>query len=518
MPLLPRALVLLAAAWLVPSPRAVCADTDLPDLGPAWFARILSPETRTQALREWFLASGESARETFAEGEGEGSPEYFAAMHRSIRVLRAPQPGLPEAWLVCWIHDYIGAREILVGPDPDAYPPAAPPRESDEGIAWRPGDPLAEAIGAFLTNDQGQALCGFGFLGKGAIADADGDGMLDWISLSRLLFRERPPQTAGDRAGERAADLVSIGPIHPDAPRSASWLINLGPGGPKRERLHRLGLREREGGGGLEIFLVTNQPDEGPVRGETVLRPTDPFQEMPGLLPLGSGDPGAMATSFAKREFGWNGVSLGWGSADADFDAVEPKRATLELPGPGFSAPPGIAALSPDEAALALVEHNRDDTHRARFDLVLEPPLPEAPDSGWVEVVVEPGWAESSREIWWLREDGAECWICRPMERNAHFAVSAVAREPLAHWISILAHLERVRSVPRRVGFDRLEHDRFGGDDHTIVTVRAAIVGPSARLVEFEPGIPSLWNAVRGPVDRPLAGVLAAVLGNAPPS
>jgi hypothetical protein len=92
-----------------------------------------------------------------------------------------------------------------------------------------------------------------------------------------------------------------------------------------------------------------------------------------------------------------------------------------------------------------------------------------------------------------------------------------VPREPLAHWIAILAHLDRVRSVARDRVYDDLDHDRDGGDDYTILTIRAAVVDPSPRLAAFDPSVPTLWNAVRGPVDRPLTGVLAAVLGNAPP-
>lgn len=184
-------------------------------------------------------------------------------------------------------------------------------------------------------------------------------------------------------------------------------------------------------------------------------------------------------------------ISFGERRTGSEQRSAEPRRATPDLRGPGLLVPPGITALAPDEAALALVEHNRDDTRRAKFDLVLEPPLPEAPDSGWVEVSVVPGWAESSLEVWWLREDGAEYWSCQPTERNAYFAVSTVAREPLAQWIPILAHLERVRSVPRRLGFDRLRHDRSGVADHAVTTVRAAIVAPSARLVEFEPEVPT---------------------------
>jgi hypothetical protein len=134
-----------------------------------------------------------------------------------------------------------------------------------------------------------------------------------------------------------------------------------------------------------------------------------------------------------------------------------------------------------------------------------------------VEVVVEPGWADSSFTVWWLKENDAECWVCEPKDGATAFAVSKVAREPLVHWISTLSHLDRVRSVARHAAYNELDHDRFGGDDHTIITVRAGVVKPVSLLAAFDPGVPTLWNAIRGPVDRPLTGVLAAVLGNAPP-
>ncbi|NLT71540.1 MAG: hypothetical protein GXX91_12730 [Verrucomicrobiaceae bacterium] len=486
-------------------------------------------ETRIRALWEW----DEERRATTGETQRKGADtfEYFAAGHRSIRVLRCPQPGLPEAWLVWWRHDFKNAHAILNGPDPESYPPstieAAQRIEAerllrereDVGIVWKPGDPWLESVGIFLTDSQGRLLSEYQFMGCGVIADVDGDGMLDRMEFSRARLTNETPSVEEDA---RLADLIESGPVDAAKPRSAAWLCNLGRRHVTPERSFRFDIRERAGTAGLDLILVPQMledPFDEADRGELILRP--------GATPSGSDlvalDPSDLARSmrrFAKERFGWQFSSVGQGGQRAsELRVGEPKKETLDTaPGIPFSVPPGIAALSPAEAALAHVEHNRDDTHRERFDLVLEPPPPDPPDSGWVEVVVEPGWADSSLSVWWLREDGAECWTCSPKDGATAFAVSEVSREPLAHWIALLAHLDRVRTVPRGELPPDLEHDRMGGADHTVVTIRLGMVEPSSLLVDFEPAIPTLWQAIRGPYDRPAAAVLAVVLGTAPPA
>lgn len=486
-------------------------------LGEDWFNRLHAPETRTVALREWDKARRVREKENIP-GE-EDTLEYFSALHRDIQVLKAPQPGQPEAWLVWWRNDYSAAREVLEGPDPDNYPPASAPGEihRSDTDPWRPGEPWLESAGAFLTNEQGRIFSGVNYLGLGVIADADGDGLLDWVELRELSFRKRESPDAKSLPSEYQADLVSIGPIDPDAPRTAAWIWNLRPYGPRVARAFLFDIRSRTDGAGLDLVAVRADPSAPAEPAEIVMNRREEAIPVAEVVALGPGNAHDTATSFAEQKFGWTKASVGWGSGAVDeMKAGEPTRASLDSPRRDFVVPPGIAALAPDQAALALVDHNRDDSHRERFDLVIEPPLPKAPETGWVEVVVEPGWADSSFSVWWLKENEAECWVCEPKDGATAFAVSKVAREPLVHWISVLSHLDRVRSVAKRAAYDELVHDRFGGDDHTIITVRAGVVKPAPFLVAFDPGVPSLWNAIRGPVDRPLTGVLAAVLGNAP--
>jgi hypothetical protein len=488
------------------------------NLGDDWFNRLRAPETRTVALREWDEARRVREKEEIPKEEG--TLEYFSALHRDIHVLKAPQSGQPEAWLVWWMNDYSAARAVLEGPDPDKYPPASAPSEihRTETNPWRPGEPWLESAGAFLTNEQGRILGGFNYLGLGVIADADGDGMLDWVELRELSFRKRESPDAKSLPSEYQADLVSIGPIDPDAPRTTAWIWNLRPYGPRVARSFLFDIQSRTDGAGLDLVAVRADPSAPGEPAEIVMNRREEAIPASEVVALGPGNVHDTATSFAEQKFGWTTASVGWGSGAVDeMKTGEPTRASLDGPRRDFAVPPGIAALAPDQAALALVDHNRDDSHRERFDLVIEPPLPKAPETGWVEVVVEPGWADSSFTVWWLKENDAECWVCEPKDGATAFAVSKVARDPLVHWIAILSHLDRVRSVARHAGYDELDHDRFGGDDHTIITVRAGVVKPAPLLAAFDPGVPSLWNAIRGPVDRPLTGVLAAVLGNAPP-
>ncbi len=494
------------------------------NLGKDWFNQLRDPATRIEALRHWDRAR--RARDKVEIPKEEDTLEYFSAHHRGIQVIKAPQPGFPDSWLVWWAYDYRAQREVLEGPDPDRYPPASvrPPgfkaEERDRpGIAWLPGEPWLESVGAFLTNEQGKTLCNYNFLGCGVIADANGDGMLDWVEFSRLSFRKMEPDSEKHLLSEQA-DLVSIGPIDPDAPRTAAWLLNFCPDLPDIIRIHRLDIRSRKAGAGLDVVAVPANPTAVDAPPEILLqviheKPAPTFDE---VVALGPGEPREKAADFATKIFGWKQTSVGLGSVDASkLRAGEPQPVTFDTPRRDFSVPKEIAKLSPGQAALALVDHNRDDSHRKRFDLVLEPPLPENPETGWVEITAEPGWGASRFTVWWLREDGAECWECEPKNGAKAFFVSTEAREPLSHWISILAHLDRVRSVARYEAYDDLDHDSFGGDDHTIYTIQAGVVKPLPRITSFDPSAPSLWNAIRGPVDRPLTSVLAATLGNAPP-
>lgn len=488
------------------------------NLGDDWFNRLRAPETRTVALREWDEARRVREKENIPEEED--TLEYFSALHRDIQVVKAPQPGQHEAWLVWWLNDYSAAREVLEGPDPDKYPPASAPSgiHRTDTAPWRPGEPWLESAGGGLTNEQGRILGGFNYLGRGVIADADGDGTLDWVDLSTISVGKEATENAKPFPSEYQADLVSIGPIDPDAPRTAAWIWNLRPYGPRVARSFLFDIRSRADGAGLDLVAVRADPSAPGESAEIVLNRREAPVLVAEVVALGPGNVHDTATSFAEQKFGWTKASVGWGSGAVDeMKAGEPTRVSLDSPRRDFVAPPGIAALAPDQAALALVDHNRDDSHRERFDLVIEPPLPKAPETGWVEVVVEPGWEDSSLTVWWLKENEAECWVCEPKDGALSFAVSKVAREPLVHWISVLSHLDRVRSVAKHAAYDELDHDRFGGDDHTIITVRAGVVKPAPVLAAFDPGVPSLWNAIRGPVDRPLTGVLAAVLGNAPP-
>jgi hypothetical protein len=488
------------------------------NLGDDWFNRLRAPETRTVALREWDEARRVREKENIPEEED--TLEYFSALHRDIQVVKAPQPGQHEAWLVWWLNDYSAAREVLEGPDPDKYPPASAPSgiHRTDTAPWRPGEPWLESAGAFLTNEQGRIFSGVNYLGLGVIADADGDGLLDWVDLSTISLEKQVSGNAKRSPPEYQADLVSIGPIDSDAPRTTAWIWNLRPYGPRVARSFLFDIRSRTDGAGIDLVAVRAYPSAPGEPAEIVMNGREAPVPAAEVVALGPGNVHDTATSFAEQKFGWTKASVGWGSGAVDeMKAGEPTRASLDGPRRDFVVPPGIAALAPDQAALALVDHNRDDSHRERFDLVIERPLPKAPETGWVEVVVEPGWEDSSLTVWWLKANDAECWVFEPKDGAFSFAVSKVAREPLVRWIAILSHLDRVRSVARHAAYDELDHDRFGGDDHTIITVRAGVVKLAPLLAAFDPGVPTLWNAIRGPVDRPLTGVLAAVLGNAPP-
>lgn len=526
-----RLLVCPLAAVLFAFTSTAATDPALSDLGAAWFGRLRTPETRTAALREWDAAERAASKESYREGED--TPEYFAATHQSIRVLRCPQPDHPDAWLVWWRSDYHRSREILDGLLPESYPPSegeilrraeAEKRASqrdEAGLVWKPGEPWLESVGAVLTDAGGTILCEYNFLGCGVIADAEGDGMLDWIQFSRIHLRDKTGDVANPvRSPERLADLVSIGPIDPSAPRDAAWLCNQRTEKQSVLREGRFDIRAWDSSGGLDLFFVprkTVETIDDPTRRAFLLRPGQVLPEETGIVALGPGDPEEVIRAFARSQYAWTKTSVGWGSDGAEeIRHGEPEPATIDSERKNFAIPAGLFELSPHEAALALVNYNRDKAHRAKYDIVIDgPPLPTV-EAGWVFVEEEPGWAPSSASVWWLRGERVECWTFPTADGTSGAAVSILPGAPAAKWITILQNLDRIRTVPRQDGLAAEAHDRFGGDDHTSIAVSVGVWKPEPNLVTFESATPTLWNAIRGPYDRPVAAVLAATASEGP--
>ena len=510
---------------------ALVADPLLRDRGPCWFVRLRAPETRNAALREWDAAERAASKESYREGED--TPEYFAATHQSIRVLRCPQPDHPDAWLVWWCEDYHRSRQILDGLLPESYPPAEVEilrraeaekraiQRDEASLVWKPGEPWLESVGAFLTDASGKILCEYNFLGCGVIADADGDGMLDWIQFSRIHLRDKTGEVANPaRSPERLADLVSIGPIDPSAPRVAAWLCNQRTEKQSVLREGRFDIRARDSPAGLDLFFVPGKTVgtiDDPIRREFLLRPGQRLPEEAGIVALGPGDPEEVIRAFARSQYAWTKTSVGWGSDGAEeIRHGEPEPATIDSERKDFAIPAGLFELSHHEAAHALVNHNRDEAHRAKYDIVIDgPPLPTA-ETGWVFVEEEPGWAASSASVWWLRGDRVECWTFPTGDATSAAAVSILPGAPVAKWITILQNLDRIRTVPRLDGLTTVDHDRFGGDDHTSITVSLGVWNPLPDLVTFESATPTLWNAIRGPYDRSVASILAATASEGP--
>lgn len=514
-----RAIPILFAACSI-----VAEEAQLPDLGPDWFARLRDPETATAALQDWDfeLQKARGGKPPVRE-----SDIVFASDHRNIRVVRCPQPGTPDAWLVIWDTDYHGSLAMLAGLHPDSYPPTQAEidlQAKPVDVVWKPGEPWMESKGFFLTNEQGKMLADWTFLGCGVIADFDGDEMLDLIQFKRTSIRKKKEEeeTAEKKRPEsREIDLIQIGPLRSDLPRTHNWLCNL------RDRMFsgrefRFDLRSRDGSAGLDFVLVsTSQPSPfDPNQPEMAVRQGE-LPESVFDLNAFSEDEHEAIEAFAKDQFGWEtsggrGFLTGWGSPDAsEIRAGEPEKATFESRPEPFSSPTLKKGLSPGEIALATVEQNRDDNHRAKFDLVLGPPLPAPPKTGWILVEEDQGWGPDQTQVWWLRENGAEVWTFNPDHRTevTSFVVAPISAEPLARWIATFQSLDRVRTVPKIAGLPHLDHDRFGGDDHTGYRIVAASRGPERRFVDFGAAFPSLWNALRGPYDRPAAAVMAALLG-----
>ncbi len=361
-----RLLVCPLAAVLFAFTSTAATDPALSDLGAAWFGRLRAPETRTAALREWDAAERAASKESYREGED--TPEYFAATHQSIRVLRCPQPDRPDAWLVWWCSDYHRSREILDGLLPESYPPSEgeilrraeaeklASQRDEAGLVWKPGEPWLESVGAVLTDAGGTILCEYNFLGCGVIADANGDGMLDWIQFSRIHLRDKTGDVANPaRSPERLADLVSIGPIDPSAPRAAAWLCNQRTEKQSVLREGRFDIRARDSSGGLDLFFVprkTVETIDDPTRRAFLLRPGQVLPEEAGIVVLGPGDPEEMIRAFARSQYAWTKTSVGWGSDGAEeIRHGEPEPATIDSERKNFAIPAGLFELSPHEAA-----------------------------------------------------------------------------------------------------------------------------------------------------------------------
>jgi len=494
---------------------AASSEPASPSLGASWFARLRAPESRLAALRAWeqHVRAPEDAASPFPE-------------HPLPRVLRCPQETIPDAWLVLWQRDDHLAEEALLGPDPDAYPPAsvavereyareiALRKRDEDGIVWVHGDPWLQSVYWFLTAPSGTVVGGEQFLDCGVIADADADGELDLVEFSSIRFR-------GDAPADRPlADLVTLGPVDPEAPRRFALVANFRGLGNAVTREWKFDLRPRGTDPGLDLWLVSTA-DSDPFESE---RPIE-FRAMPAApsrLPdsVSTWEPGGASldehlAALGRERFGWKQCSPSRDPVDATLLRAD-ELPQLQLPtGPtAFAAPPSLLEMNPDDAALALVDHNRNAAHRANFDLVLETPSPSLPSAGWISLLKEPGWGPPTVEIWWLRGDQAEYWAL-PAEADPVDLTSALTGPvdplPLARSIALLLALDRVRTIPLRPESRSLHHDCFGGDDHEAFTVTAHAWTPRSEHAAFEVAFPTLWNALRGPYDRPAAGLMAAV-------
>lgn len=373
-----------------------------------------------------------------------------------------------------------------------------------KGEPWRPDQLWIENGTGFLVDETGKQFSPWFFLGVGVIADLAGNGQLDMLDIDRLSMGGNPEYV----------DAVAIGPLDTRRPCKLIVYANFR-SGQLEEREWRFELR---GGHGESTDLVLVPTGEG---SEVVFRSDGESMRSPGDVPNSvqvDREPKGEAWKAEKTFLATLGHHVeGWGIDEAfELDARlrTNRRASDDNRNP-FSVPDDLRSLPPRRAALALVEHNRDNVHRWQFDLTSlgEPVGP--PATGWVELQDDGGgWGRPSSTVWWLEMGRATRW---KIDDDRIVSVSEVPRDQVSWAIAVVHELNRVRSLPSLDRISRKPHWQGGGDDYPFQRVRSITTKPKPETTALDWNMSALWHRIGGFYSREHAGVMAVVLAESFP-
>ncbi len=487
-------------------------ERPFPSMGAEWFARVVDPATRIKALWEIRLRerSKKEKQETFAE---------FSAGITYSAVFPCPQPGLPDAYAVVTGRNYPRTRLLLQGPGTDHYEPlpleserwkqwqALDTRGTPDFRPWRIGQPLLESISVTPFDPKGTKLGESMFCGLGAIADFNGDGMLDLLEIERISGSAVKAGTHG-----LAVDCVSIGPLISGQNRFAmlycnapSWLFTIR----EQRDLPALVLVPADPAAGRELAF---RIQEGKLAAQDVNLPEGIW-----IDPKPAGETWNAASAFLK-ERGYRGLGFGTEKA-CTLEAGRPKRdqspawkePELEVPDPDDRPP--------REAATAIAAHLYDRYYDPFYEWQHNgPPVPPATQA-WLEMEIDHGWSPDETHVWWLADGVAERWVASnlrsvgPKQRAAvEFTVTRLPAERLARDISVIQEFDRLRRVPGSPLAPEEENSSGSGADITTCQVRARTILPAPVTSNFEPSIPALWENTGSPYDRKVSSLLATII------
>jgi hypothetical protein len=453
--------------------------------------KLLAPETRMAALKKVLEIDEPFYREQ--------TLEEFSADVGFVSIFDLPQPGFPSLKVVLWSSDY----ELY---ETEKYEELTEVGElAEAALIWEPGRPWLDGCALLLLTDEKVIPDSWEFLPAGVFADWDGDGFIDLIEITKISIESKDPEV-----GEKwMAERVTVRSVIPGYPWKAAFLCH-----PRKSRIQaaerRLSMRM---GAGKQFELAFSDASGGETgvlsAAEEGAKPDFGTEIQPGIFFLtpGPGDKIEL-DRFAKEILGIPQPRIGRSSARV-WELSHPKKRSDDSLGEWPHLAKSLEGLSPAEASLAAVEEYRGDLHRELYELRLAE-KPDPIQKGWVETLVEPGWSDSVRTVWWLPEAGlASTWDLSGLGSGSVRRME-IDREPLAWWMDWLAALDSVRSRPRFLMASHPSHSTAGGDDHTRIKLDLVSLGKDPRSREFH-AVPTLWYEIRGPYDREVAGLIAAI-------
>lgn len=473
---------------------ASCQAAEFPNMGPAWFDRLVALDTRVEAL--WEL---EQTKE-FPDDR-----EAFVA-DGPVWLMPAPQKDMPDAWLILRDEDYERALERRYGRETELFPihPEEKRREADwmktmrkrekTGEVWKPGEPWMTSVTGILIDESGRQLAKEFWIGAGCLSDFNGDGFLDRFEVSRYHSTGK----------SQVIDGLSVGPLDPDKARESLWFCNFSSERFQRRRDWK--FRVAPGAGGrTELRFVSMES------GQDVAWSTKLSEEATTPVYQVSQSEGREWHATAKF-FKTIGESIkGVGVDDVDDLNADLHVAPPEQFNHRFEIPQ-IEGLSPREAARRIVTNGQSSANQQKFDIVSAGAEVAIPTQGWLEGSSDGGcWQPVSATVWELDGDRSIRWEFGRDEEGDFLERTSVPADRVAWTMAVVADLHRIRSVPKHPMVS-LRQKHFGSSTAPASMVRLAIKDPQ-KLKVVTPAV-RLWDLVElsGRYQRDHAAAFATIL------